>query len=185
MVTHLQSICVTLVRNPHRIGHSMKKSAPGGANGLVLDRIDKHLLAALQQDARRSDDELARLVNLSPSGFRKRRRKLEEAGVIKGYVALVEQDVVGLSEDVFVVVKLQSNRHDDMDAFDKAVQDVEEVMDCHAVAGEWDYVLRVVTRDLHDHDRLCESKLSRLPGVGRLESFATMRRVVGRTALPL
>ena len=163
----------------------MAKRALDGSTAFVLDRIDRHLLRALQDDARRSDEELARLVNLSPSGCRKRRRKLEDAGVIKGYVALVDQETVGLSEDVFVIVKLHSNRHDGMDAFDKAVKDVAEVMDCHAVAGEWDYVLRVATRDMHDHDRLCESKLSRLPGVERLESFATMRRVVGRTALPL
>ena len=185
LLTQLKAICDTLVRNPHRIGRFMKKSALEGSNGLVFDRTDLRLLQALQHNAKRSDEELAQLMSLSPSGCRKRRRKLEDAGVIKGYVAVIDQDLVGLSEDVYVALKLQSNQHDEMDAFDKAVQEVEEVMECHAVAGEWDYMLRVVTRDMHDHDRLCDRKLSRLPGVVRLESFATMRRLVGKTALPL
>lgn len=147
--------------------------------------MDRRILRALQDDAKRPDEALAPLVNLSPSGLRKRRHRLEDAGVIKGYAALVDQEQVGLSEDVFVLVKLRSNGHDDRVAFDNSVKDVDEVMECHAVTGEWDYVLRVATRDLHDHDRLGDSKLSRLPGVERLESLATTRRVVGRRVLPL
>ena len=163
----------------------MAKDAPSGPNALVLDRTDRRLLQALQEDARRSDGELAVEVNLSTSGLRKRRRKLEDAGIIRSYVVLLDQARVGLPEDVFVVVKLRSNQHDALAAFDNAVKGVDQVMDCHGVTGEWDYLLRVVTRDLHDHDRLCESKLTRLPGVERLESFPTMRRVVGKTSLPL
>ena len=163
----------------------MKKPALDRSPAFVLDRIDRRMLRELQNDARQSDEALGRLVNLSPSGCRKRRQRLEEAAVIKGYVALVDQDLVELSEDVYVVIKLHSNRHDDMDAFDRAVKGVDEVMDCHAVTGEWDYVLRVVTRDMHDHDRLCDSKLSQLPGVDRLESSPAMRRIVAKTVLPL
>ena len=163
----------------------MAKRAPDGSATFTLDRTDRRILRVLQEDAKRSDEEIAPLVNLSPSGYRKRRHRLEDAGVIQGYVALVDQEQVGLSEDVFVLVKLHSNGHDDRVAFDEAVKGVDEVMECQAVTGEWDYVLRVATSDLHDHDRLSDSKPSRLPGVERLESLATTRRVVGRRALPL
>lgn len=163
----------------------MKQSAPAAPDDVSLDRVDRRLLYALQEDGSLSDRELGERINLSPSGCRKRRRKLEAGGVIHGYVALVDQEKVRLPEDVFVVVKLSPNGHDELAAFDEAVKHVDEVMDCYGVTGEWDYVLRVVTRDMHDHNRLCADKLSTLPGVARLESFPTLRRVVGRTCLPL
>ena len=142
-------------------------------------------MLALQEDATRSDDVLANEVNLSPSGCRKRRHRLEEEGVIQGYVAVVDQARVGFPEDVIVGVKLRSNDHDALAAFDEKVKDVDEVMDCRAVTGEWDYILWVVTPDMHHHDSLCEDKLTRLPGVERLVSFPTMRHVVHRKRLPL
>ena len=151
----------------------------------TLDRTDRRLLRLLQEDGALTDAELAERVHLSASGCRKRRRRLEAAGVIRGYQAVVDQDRVGLPEVVFVIVKLKSNEHDALVAFDKAVQDIEEVMECQAVTGEWDYVLRLVTRDMHTHDRLCDRKLTKLPGVHRVESLATLRCIVDRAALPL
>lgn len=96
----------------------------------------------------------------------------------------MDSERFGWTESVFVVVKLHSNEHDALAAFDSAVQDVEEVMDCHGRAGEWDYLLRVVTHHMHDYDLFCERKLTRLPGVARLESLPCLRRVVGRMVLP-
>lgn len=150
-----------------------------------LDRTDRRLLRLLQEDGTLTDSKLAEKVYLSASGCRKRRLRLEAAGVIQGYSAIVDPERVGLPEVVFVVVKLVSNQHEALVAFDTAVQGVEEVMECRAVTGEWDYVLRVVTRDLHTHDRLCDRKLTQLPGVDRVESLAAMRCVVRRAALPL
>ena len=166
----------------------MKKRAPDASSTPVphaLDRTDRRLLLALQEDATRSDEDLAKVINLSPSGCRKRRHRLEEAGVIQGYVALVDQSQVGFPEDVIVGVKLRSNDHDSLAAFDEKVKDVAEVMDCRAVTGEWDYILWVVTPDMPHHDRICEDKLTRLPGVERLVSFPAMRHVVHRKALPI
>lgn len=151
----------------------------------TLDRTDRRLLRLLQEDGALTDAELAERVHLSASGCRKRRLRLEAAGVIRGYSAVVDEERVGLPEVIFVIVKLKSNEHDTLVAFDKAVQDIEEVMECQAVTGEWDYVVRLVTRDLHTHNRLCDRKLTQLPGVQRVESLATLRCVVSRTALPL
>lgn len=163
----------------------LKTTGAPGSGHPKLDRTDRRLLRLLQEDGTLTDSKLAEMVYLSPSGCRKRRLRLEDSGVIQGYSAVVDPERVGLPEVVFVVVKLTSNQHEALVAFDEAVQGVEEVMECRAVTGEWDYVLRVVTRDLHTHDRLCDRKLTQLPGVARVESLAAMRCVVRRAALPL
>lgn len=162
----------------------MTENAHVGKTAVKLDRMDRAMLRILQENSALSDAELAEQIHLSASGCRKRRKKLEDAGVIRGYVALVDSERIGWVEDVFVVIKLHSNDHDSLAEFDSAVKGVEEVMDCHGVAGAWDYVLRVVVHDMHDYDRVCASKLTRLPGVDRLQSLACMRRVVGRRSLP-
>lgn len=162
----------------------MTENAHVGKTAVKLDRMDRAMLRILQENSALSDAELAERIHLSASGCRRRRKRLEDAGVIRGYVALVDSERIGWVEDVFVVVKLHSNDHDSLAAFDSAVKEVEEVMDCYGVAGKWDFVLRIVTHDLHNYDELCNRKITRLPGVDRLETLPCMRHMVGRRSLP-
>ena len=149
-----------------------------------LDRTDRRLLRLLQEDGTLTDGKLAELVYLSASGCRKRRLRLEDAGVIQGYSAVVDPERVGLPEVVFVVVKLTSNQHEALVAFDEAVQEVEEVMECRAVTGEWDYVLRVVTRDLQHARSVVRPQVDAAPrgGPGRVPCRHAVRGAACRVA---
>jgi len=150
-----------------------------------LDRYDKAILAALQADGRISNVQLAAQVNLSESACLRRVRALEDAGLIDRYVALVNQAKAGVPGNVFVFIALNREVDSELAAFEEAVRDLPEVMECFLMTGEFDYLLRVVVADMADYERLHRDSLTRLPGVARVNSSVAIRTVQKKTELPL
>jgi len=152
---------------------------------MALDRYDRAILDALQRDGRISNVELANLVNLSESACLRRVRALEASGIIERYVALLNQKQAGLSGNVFVNIALNREEQSELAAFEEAVQALPEVMECYLMTGEFDYLLRVVVRDMADFERIHNEALTRLPGVARVNSSVAIRTVRKTTELPV
>ncbi len=152
---------------------------------MTIDKYDKQILAALQQDGRISNKQLAEQVSLSESSCLRRVRALEESGMIARYAALLSQNEAGLPGNVFVQIGLQREVESDLSAFEDAVRDIPEVMECYLMSGEFDYLIRVVVADMADFERIHKTKLTRLPGVARVNSSFGIRTVQRKTALPL
>jgi DNA-binding Lrp family transcriptional regulator len=152
---------------------------------MPLDRYDRSILDALQKDGRISNVQLAAAVNLSESACLRRVRALEESGMIDRYVALVSQQEIGLSGNVFVNIGLHREEDSELAAFEDAVRNIPEVMECYLMTGEFDYLLRVVVTDMADFERLHKESLTRLPGVARVNSSVAIRTVQKTTELPL
>ncbi len=150
-----------------------------------MDRYDRHILEVLQKDGRISNKQLAERVNLSESACLRRVRALEDSGTIQRYVAMLSQDRVGVSGDVLVHIGLHREEQSELAAFEEAVRQIPEVMECYLMTGEFDYLLRVVVADMADFERLHKEELTRLPGVARVNSSVAIRKVLKRTALPL
>lgn len=150
-----------------------------------LDAIDLRILAELQPDARLSIAKLAERVALTPTPCARRVRLLEQAGYIGGYVTLLDQRAIGLPVNAFVEVRLTRERQEEVRAFESSVRGYPEVMECWAMSGGYDYLLRVVTADLQAYNRFMRDKLLILPSVSRVETGFGLEQVLGRTALPL
>ena len=150
-----------------------------------LNRTDRKLLEILQRDGRATNLEIAGRVNLSPSACLRRIRALEGAGVIRRYVALVEPRKVGLGLMAFVNVKLEKRGRMPTDAFAKAVKDWPEVLACHALTGDMDYLLRVQVEGLDHFSRFVMDSLLKHPGVLDVKSSFVLEEVKETTALPL
>ena len=152
---------------------------------MSLDRFDNLILHALQKDGRVSNVQLAGIVSLSESACLRRVRALEDSGVIDRYAALISQPKVGLSGNVFVHIGLHREGESELAAFEQAVRNIPEVMECYLMTGEFDYLLRVVVSDMADFERLHRDSLTRLPGVARVNSSVAIRTVQKKTELPL
>ena len=152
---------------------------------MPLDRYDKLILEALQNDGRISNVQLAQHVSLSESACLRRVRALEESGMIDRYAALISQREVGLPGNVFVHIGLHREEESELAAFEEAVRNIPEVMECYLMTGEFDYLLRVVVSDMADFERLHRDALTRLPGVARVNSSVSIRTVQKKTELPL
>jgi DNA-binding Lrp family transcriptional regulator len=163
----------------HNIGISTQFST------MALDRFDKKILAQLQRDGRISNVELAGRVSLSESACLRRVRSLEQAGLIERYVALLNQKKAGLAGNVFVHIALHREEQSELAAFEAAVQNLPEVMECYLMTGEFDYLLRVVVSDMADFERVHNESLTRLPGVARVNSSVAIRTVRKTTELPM
>lgn len=152
---------------------------------MPIDRFDRALLNALQKDGRISNVDLAGLVNLSESACLRRVRRLEKKGLIEKYTALLNQRQTGLAGNVFVHIALHREEQSELAAFEAAVQNLPEVMECYLMTGEFDYLLRVVVSDMDDYERVHKEWLTRLPGVARVNSSVAIRTVRKTTELPL
>ena len=152
---------------------------------MALDRYDRLILEALQQDGRISNVQLAHKVSLSESACLRRVRALEEAGLIDRYAALLNQNSAGLPGNVFVQIGLHREVESDLAAFEDAVREIPEVMECYLMSGEFDYLIRVVVSDMADFERIHKTTLTRLPGVARVNSSFAIRTVQRKTELPL
>ena len=150
-----------------------------------LDRIDVSILDHLQRDGRATTGELSDAAGLSPSPCHRRQKLLEESGVITGYVALLDQDRVGLPVNVMVSVELAGQTQELLQAFELAVAELPEVMECMLMTGASDYLLRVVAADLGAYEEFLRTRLTRLPGVRGVRSAFALKRVIYRTNLPL
>lgn len=150
-----------------------------------IDATDRKILAALQRKGRLSNAELSERVNLSPSACHRRVQRLELEGYIKDYVALLDARKLNVPTTVFVEITLQGQAEEVLDAFEKAVARIPDVLECHLMAGTADYILKVVAEDTEDFARIHRQYLSRLPGVAQMQSSFALRTVFKTTALPV
>jgi Lrp/AsnC family transcriptional regulator, leucine-responsive regulatory protein len=154
-----------------------------------LDAIDRRILRALQVDGRMTYDVLAAQVSLSPSATLRRVKRLEEAGAIAAYVALVPPERVGLGLTAYLNVRLEKHsevhKRSPMDLFRAAVQTWPEVVECAALTGEMDYLLRVVVQDMAHYSRFVMETLLRHPSVEDCKTSFVLDRVKNTTAVPV
>lgn len=152
---------------------------------MQLDERDRKLLRLLQKDSRANMQELGEAVGLSASACHRRVKGLEAAGLIVGYQAALNAQKLGFTMMFFIEVSLVSQNETVLDAFEASVREVPEVLECHLMAGQSDYVLRVVCRDHDDFERLHRRLLARLPGVARVTSNMSIRTVKRQEGLPI
>ena len=152
---------------------------------LALDAIDRKILAELQDDARIANVALADAVGLSPAPCLRRVRALEENGVIRKHVTLVDPAAVGLAVSVFVHVSLERQIEPSLKRFEAAILTRPEVMECYLMTGDADYLLRVVCADLGAYERFLLNHLTRVPGVASIRSSFSLKQVKYSTALPV
>ncbi len=152
---------------------------------MEIDATDKRLLGLLQKQGRLTNAELADQVNLSPSACHRRVGRLEAAGYIDAYVALLNARKLGRPTTVFVEITLAGQADELLDAFEKAVKRVPDILECHLMAGTADYLLKVVAEDTEDFARIHRQHLARLPGVAQMQSSFALRKVVQTTAIPV
>ncbi|MCW1244160.1 Lrp/AsnC family transcriptional regulator [Pseudomonas sp. SAICEU22] len=152
---------------------------------MKLDAFDRKILSALQRDGRLSNVQLAEEIGLSPSPCLRRVRMLEEAGVIRGYQAVLDRDEVGLGMTIFVGIKVERHTDERAEAFRQAVTALPEVISAFLVSGESDFLLQVVVPDLRAYDRFVTGKLLKLPGVSDIRSNFAINTVKAPGPLPL
>ncbi len=152
---------------------------------IELDATDWKILARLQDNARLSNVELARAVNLSPSPCLARVRRLEESGLIGRYVTLLDALTLGLTVSVFIQVRLERQIEKALELFEAAIAERPEVMECYLMTGDSDYMLRVMVSDVQALERFIVDFLAKIPGVGNLKSSFALKQVKYKTALPL
>ncbi len=150
-----------------------------------LDKIDKTILIELQRKATVPIAELAEKAGLSASSCHRRVKLLEQAGVITGYAATLDGKALGLNNEFFVEVTLGSQTEEAFEKFEKAVQRMPEILECHLMSGQFDYLLRVAAADAADYERIHRTKLSRLPGLQRLQSSLALRAIKSWSGYPI
>ena len=152
---------------------------------MMLDATDKRILTVLQRKGRISNADLSEEVNLSASACHRRVQRLEADGYIRDYVALLNARKMGVPTTVFVEISLQAQADEVLDAFEKAVSRIPDVLECHLMAGSADYILKVVAENTDDFARIHRQYLARLPGVAQMQSSFALRTVFKTTALPV
>jgi Lrp/AsnC family leucine-responsive transcriptional regulator len=150
-----------------------------------LDSTDLRILRLLQLDGRMSNTELSERAHLSQSACLRRVRRLEESGVIASYAALLDPSQIGQNCNVFVEITLNSQSEESLEAFEAAVRDCPEVMECYLMSGDADYLLHLAAADTADYERIHKTRLSRFPGVSRIRSSFALRTVSKKTAYDL
>lgn len=152
---------------------------------LEIDTTDARILRVLQKQGRISNSDLSNKVGLSASACHRRVARLELEGIIKDYVAMLDPRKVGHPTTVFVEITLSGQADEVLDAFEREVALVPDVLECHLMAGTADYLLKVVAQDTEDFARIHRRYLARLPGVAQMQSSFALRTVFKTTALPV
>ncbi len=150
-----------------------------------LDRIDYGILHHLQNDGRIANTELAERIGLSPSPCLRRVKALEQQGVIKRYVAIVDSNAVGFGISAFVSVSLNTQEKPALDEFQSQIVTYPEVMECYLMTGTSDYLLRVVLPDLESYERFLMEKLTKISVIAKIQTSFALKPLVQRTELPL
>jgi Lrp/AsnC family leucine-responsive transcriptional regulator len=150
-----------------------------------LDTTDLRILARLQEDARITNVALAEAVHLSPAPCLRRVRELEEAGVVRRYVTLMDAESLGLHVSVFIQITLEKQIEPGLRTFEETILKYPEVMECYLMTGDSDYLLRVVAPDLKALQEFITDRLARIPGVASIRSSMALKQVKYKTALPI
>jgi Lrp/AsnC family leucine-responsive transcriptional regulator len=140
-----------------------------------MDAIDKKILRALSRQGRLTNAELAEAVGLSPSPCWTRVKRLEQAGVIRGYAALLDQAALGVPDTVFIEVMMERHDEEQLRRFEAAVMAIPEILECHLVTGEYDYVIKAAVGGTVGYERLLRDRLYRLPGVRHTRTSFALR----------
>lgn len=152
---------------------------------VLLDEIDRSILAVLQGDGRISNAELARTVGLSPAATHARVRRLEHLGVVRAYAALVDPEALGLDLICFVSIALQLHSSERVDRVQQAIAGMPEVLECHHITGEYDYLLKVALHNRRDLQRFVIERITPLPGIARIQTSLSLASVKSTTAYPV
>lgn len=152
---------------------------------MALDNTDLKILTLMQRNASLSIGQIAEEVNLSQPPCWRRIKKLESAGYIDGQVTMLNRKKLGLNVVVYTEVKLTANGRQEVGKFEEAINSFPEVIECYAMLGRSDFLLRIVTRDVDDYDRFFRDHLSKIPGVQDITSAVALREVKYSTALPI
>lgn len=135
-----------------------------------LDKADRQILRMLQQDGRISNADLARRVGLSPPSMLQRVRKLENSGFIKGYCTVLDAEKLGFNLVIVAQISLSMHQDQPIDQFLKEIADVPEVLECYHVSGDYDFMLKIVAKDMHDYERIVKEHLAVIKVVGKIHS---------------
>lgn len=152
---------------------------------IELDDIDRSILRILQGDGRVTNADLARQVALSPPAVHARVRRLEEAGLIGRYVALLDREAMGFELLCLINISMERHRRKDIEQVRLAVQDMPEVLECHYLTGEFDYQLKVVVRNRKELEQFVLDRLSTIPGIAHIRTSLVFSEIKATTALPL
>ncbi|MFZ5878432.1 MAG: Lrp/AsnC family transcriptional regulator [Chloroflexota bacterium] len=155
------------------------------SQNIMLDDIDKAALRALQEDGRLTNVDLARRINLSTPATHTRVRRLEKDGYIRRYAAIVDREQAGYDLLCFIHISLQMHQLEQVESFRRLVRDMPEVLECHHITGEYDYLLKVVLKNRKDLERFVVDKITPIPGVGRIHTSLALAEVKSTMALPL
>lgn len=150
-----------------------------------LDEIDMMILRLLQEDGRTTNADLARHVKLSPPSVLQRVRKLEENGVVRRYTAVLDREAMGFPLLVCTQISLALHQERAIETFRKSIVEIPEVIECLHVSGDFDFLLRIVVRDMHHYEELVRERLSRIRGVGKLQSCFVLAENKQTTELPI
>ena len=152
---------------------------------MSIDQTDRRILQVLQRQGRISNADLSEQVNLSASACHRRVQRLESDGYIRNYVAQLDARKMQVPTTVFVEITLQGQADELLEAFEKAVARIPDVLECHLMAGTADYILKVVAENTEDFAHIHRQHLARLPGVAQMQSSFALRTVFKTTALPV
>ena len=155
------------------------------SKNMTLDRVDKSLLRALQLDGRLSNVQLARKISLSPPATHSRLKRLEKDGYVRQYAAIVDREKAGYDLLCFIHISLQMHKVEQVEKFREATRRMPEVLECHHITGEYDYLLKVVLKNRKDLERFVVDKITPIPGVARIHTSLVLTEVKATMALPL
>jgi len=150
-----------------------------------MDYIEYKLLNSLQKNARLTNLELAKQVGLSASPCLRRVKSLEESGVITGYSAIINQNKVNLSVNVFVQVSLERQSEERLQVFEEKIMEYREVMEAYLMTGEADYLLRIVVKDLQAYEKFLKNNLTKIKGIASIRSYFSLKQVTRKYNLPI
>jgi len=135
-----------------------------------LDEVDVQLLSLLQQDGRITNADLAKKVGLSPPSVLQRVRVLEKAGLIKGYFGILDAEKLGLRITALAMISLSLHQEQPIERFRRSVNDIPEVLECYHVSGEFDFLLKIVVKDIRAYEQLIRERLSKIKGIQQIKT---------------
>jgi Lrp/AsnC family leucine-responsive transcriptional regulator len=150
-----------------------------------LDETDVQILNLLQNDGRITNAELAKRVGLSPPSVLQRVRALEKSGLIRNYVAILEPERLGLRITALVMISLSLHQEQPIERFRRSIQEIPEITECYHVSGDFDFLLKVVVRDMRAYEVFLREKLSKIKGIGKITTNFVLATNKQATQIPL
>ena len=150
-----------------------------------LDEVDVQLLSLLQQDGRITNADLAKSVGLSPPSVLQRVRVLEKAGLIKGYFGLLDPDKLGLRITALAMISLSLHQEQPIERFRRSINEIPEVLECYHVSGEFDFLLKIVVKDIRSYEQLIRERLSKIKGIQQIKTSFVLATTKHTTQIPL